>query len=162
MESTLGVGRLTSLELLNPSTGKVTTRMIRGKWLAWRPKARAFVICNVVRKNPMSKLSPAIQRAHRKFHLAASSRAKVIDAPTPSGALRDVGLIKALTYDVPNEIISPSKNKAHWHHAFGDTGHKGGKYTPKVMPMLCVDRKRQLFICRRKGNIFTVDSWLRG
>ena len=35
-------------------------------------------------------------------------------------------------------------------------------YTPKVMPALCQDSKGNLFIKRRKGNIFTVDTWLRG
>lgn len=162
MESTLGVGRLTSLELLNPQTGKTSVRRISGKWLAWRPKSKAFVICRVVKRS-QARLSPRIEKAHRKFHLAPSSGSpKVIDAPEPSGDLRQIALLKALTYLVPNEVRSPSKNNSHWHHAFGDTGHKGGKYTPKVMPALCVDRKGNLFIRRRKGNIFTVDSWLRG
>lgn len=162
MESTLGVGRLTSLELLNPQTGETSVKRITGKWLAWRPKARAFVICVIKKRSASKCLSPAIERAHRKFHLAPSSGADVIDAPSPTGALRQVALIKALTYDVPGKVVSPSKNNAHWHHAFGDTGHKGGIYTPKVMPALCLDRRGRMFICRRKGNIFTVDSWLRG
>lgn len=168
MESTLGIGRLTSLELLNPSTGKTTTKAVRGKYLAWRPKAKAFTICTIIRRNnPQSRLSPAIQRSHKKFHLAPSRRALVINSPEPKGSLRQVALIKALTYftpsaDAPDGIHSPSKNNAHWHHAFGDTGHRGGTYTPKVMPALCVDSAGNMFIRRRKGNIFTVDSWLRG
>ncbi len=161
MQSILGVGRLTSLEILNPDTGKVTAKRVTGKWLGWNPRKRAFVICSVKKRNP-AKVSSAIERAHRKFHLAPSTGSFVIDAPTPKGVLRQVGLLKALTYDVPKQIKSPSKNAAHWHHAFGDTGHKGGVYTPKVMPALCLDSKRVPFICRRKGNIFTVDSWLRG
>ena len=165
MESALGVGRLTSLELLNPDTGKTSVRRVSGKWLAWRPKSKAFVICRVLKraKNPGACLSPHIEKAHRKFHLAPSSGSpKVIDAPEPCGELKQVALLKALTYLVPNEVRSPSKNNSHWHHAFGDTGHKGGVYTPKVMPALCVDRNGNIFIRRRKGNIFTVDSWLRG
>jgi len=161
MESVLGVGRLTSLELLSPDSGKVTVKRVAGKWLGWQPRKRAFVICSVVKRNP-GKVSPAIERAHRKFHLAPSSGSFVINTPAKAGALRQIALIKALTYDVPAQVKSPSKNKAHWHHAFGDTGHKGGVYTAKVMPALCRDSKGNLFICRRKGNIFTVDSWLRG
>lgn len=161
MESVLGVGRLTSLELLNPDTDMVTVKRVTGKWLGWLPRKRAFVICKVVKRNP-GKVSSAIERAHRKFHLAPSSGSFVADVPAISGGLKQVGLIKALTYDVPDHVKSPSKNRAHWHHAFGDTGHKGGTYTPKVMPALCRDAKGNIFICRRKGNIFTVDSWLRG
>lgn len=161
MDSALGVGRLTSLELLNPNTGKVSTKRISGKWLSWSPRKRAFIICTVVKRNPQ-RVSGAIERAHRRFHSAPSSGSFVIDAPSPCGPLRQVGLIKALTYFTPDSIKSPSKNKAHWHHAFGDTGHKGGVYTPKVMPALCRDSKGNLFIKRRAGNIFTVDSWLRG
>lgn len=161
MESTLGVGRLTSLELLNPQTGKTSVKRISGKWLAWRPGAKAFVICNVKSKST-KRLNPSIEKAHRKFHLAPSSRALVVDSPDPKGALTQVALIKALTYLVPKQVVSPSKNNSHWHHAFGDTGHKGGVYTPKVMPALYTDSRGNLFIRRRKGNIFTVDSWLRG
>jgi len=166
MESVLGVGRLTSLELFDPQSNRSRTKTIRGKYLAWRPTARAFAICTIVKKSA-AKVSPAIERAHRKFHLAPSRRALVINRPEPVGKLKQLGLIKALTYFTPNPgaldgINSPSKNNAHWHHAFGDTGHRGGTYTPKVMPALCSDERGNLFIRRRKGNIFTVDSWLRG
>jgi hypothetical protein len=166
VESVLGVGRLTSLELLDPQSGRSRTKSVRGKYLAWRPKARAFTICTIKRK-AAQKVSAAVERAHRKFHLAPSRRALVIERPEPVGELKQLGLIKALTYFTPNPsatdgINSPSKNNAHWHHAFGDTGHRGGTYTPKVMPALCRDKRGNLFICRRKGNIFTVDSWLRG
>lgn len=166
MESVLGIGRLTSLELFDPQSGRSRTIAIRGKYLAWRPKARAFSICTIVKKYA-GRVSPSIEKAHRKFHLAPSRRALVINRPEPKGALKQVGLIKALTYFTPNPsaldgINSPSKNNANWHHAFGDTGHRGGTYTPKVMPALCRDQRKNMFICRRKGNIFTVDSWLRG
>jgi len=161
VDSALGVGRLTSLELLDPQSGRASVKRISNKWLGWLPAKRAFVICRVVKRNP-AKVSSSIERAHRRFHSAPSSGSYVVDVPTPSGALRQIALIKALTYMVPNDIKSPSKNKAHWHHAFGDTGHNGGTYTPRVMPALCRDAKGNLFIKRRKGNIFTVDSWLRG
>ena len=161
MNSVLGIGRLTSLDIFNPATGSSAVRTVRGKWLGWNPGKRAFVICKVVKRNP-GRVSPKIEKAHKKFHLAPSSGSFVIDAPAIVGKLKQVGLVKALTYDVPDQVKSPSKNRAHWHHAFGDTGHKGGHYTPKVMPALCRDDKGNMFICRRKGNIFTVDSWLRG
>jgi hypothetical protein len=161
VESALGVGQLTSLELLNPASGKTTAQRVHGRWLGWSPKKRQFLICKILRRNP-GKVSSGIERAHRRFHQAPSSGSFVVDAPAPQGKLQQVGLVKALTYQVPDSVKSPGKNRAHWHHAFGDTGHKGGVYTPKVMPALCRDAKGNLFIKRRKGNIFTVDTWLRG
>jgi hypothetical protein len=68
-----------------------------------------------------------------------------------------------LVYEVPQTVRSPGKNPYQWHHAFGDTGHKGGKaYSTAVMPWLARDSKGNLFFVRRQGNIFNVDSWLRG
>lgn len=87
----------------------------------------------------------------------------MVDAPSPTGVLAKVGLVKSLTYEVPTRIRSPEKNRYRWHHAFGDTGHKGGDtYPERVMPALLRDARGNLFIKRRPGNIFTVDTWLRG
>lgn len=161
MDAALGVGRLTSLEVCNPSGGKSHVIRPKGKWLGWIPRKRQFIICTVL--GPASEALPStIAKAHRKFHCSPSRRAQRVEAPSPTGRLTQVGLVKALTYRVPKQVKSPGKNPYHWHHAFGDTGHKGGVYTPKVMPALCRDSKGNLFIRRRKGNIFTVDTWLRG
>lgn len=83
--------------------------------------------------------------------------------PDRGPTVKNVGLLKSLVYYVPSKIRSPGKNKYLWHHAFGDTGHKGGdSYPIKVMPMLQRDSAGNLFIKRRPGNIFRVDNWLRG
>jgi|HubBroStandDraft_2_1064218.scaffolds.fasta_scaffold104468_3 hypothetical protein len=162
MKAILGIGRLINLQLVDPTTGKQSTRRTPGKWLGWDTRARQFLICTV-RGRSASSLPADVVRAHKRFHQAApNGRARLVEAPSPIGAQRQIALIKALSYFVPKSVISPGKNPYGWHHAFGDTGHKGGTYTAKVMPALVRDSRGNLFIKRRKGNIFTVDTWLRG
>ncbi len=171
--SLLGIGYLTSLEVLDAKTGRARTVKPRGKlWLGWLTSAKNYRVCTVA-KNGQTKFSrehlvgtgmaPAVVRAHRRFHQAPPRGAITVDMPDPSGPLKQLGLLKALTYSVPKKVKSPDKNRYLWRHAFGDTGHKGGDtYPTKVMPALMQDAKGNLFIKRRPGNIFTVDSWLRG
>jgi hypothetical protein len=161
--SLLGIGTLSSLEVENG--GKVTKVNCSGRWLAWEPKARKFHICKPQRQRAGADgLSPAIKAAHKKFHSETARKALIADVPTPQGKLKPLGLLRSLVYRVPSRmVISPEKNPYAWHHAFGDTGHKGGaQYPDRVKPQLCRDAKGNLFITRRKGNIFTVDTWLRG
>ncbi len=171
----LGVGRLLSLTVLDQKTGRTSTIRPAKRWLAWAVKKRTYCICRVLAPRRIDtsgfvgtgqkfpKLPAEVRAAHAKFHAAAPRGAMAVDVPTPSGPLRLIGLVSALVYDVPHSIRSPEKNKFHWHHAFGDTGHKGGDtYSTRVMPALMKDRKGNLFIRRRPGNIFTVDTWLRG
>ena len=158
----LGLGTLHQLEVLDPKTKRVRSLYVRNKWLAWDPKRRAFHICRLVRAAAGRGLG-GVAALHRRFHEAGPSRAVVVDVPTPAGAIRQMGLLRALTYRVPKKTKSPGKNPYTWHHAFGDTGHQGGdKYPERVMPALLCDSKGNLFIQRRPGNIFRVDTWLRG
>lgn len=158
----LGIGRLLSLEVLDPRTGRTRKRTLRGKWLVWIPGKRRFAI-GTLRGRAAGRLPAAVAKAHQRFHGAGSRSVSLIDVPEASGRLQQLGLVKALVYDVPRSITSPGKNPYHWHHAFGDTGHQGGSdYPTKVMPALVTDRAGNLFIRRRPGNIFTVDTWLRG
>lgn len=160
----LCVGQLRQLELYDPKTGRTGTISPKGKWLAWDGKQ--FQICNVKGQVNASLPSKLVSR-HRKFH-SANPIGKPFLAEYPKEerrgpTVRDVGLLKSLVYYVPSKIRSPGKNKYLWHHAFGDTGHKGGdSYPTKVMPMLQRDSAGNLFIKRRPGNIFRVDNWLRG
>lgn len=161
--SLLGVGTLHGLEV--EVGGRSRTIKTPGKWLAWEPKGRRFHICTLVqRRQGAEGLADAVAKAHRKFHGQAPRATAVVDAPSPVGKLETLGLLRALVYKVPSKLVlSPEKNPYAWHHAFGDTGHKGGTtYPDRVKPQLCRDRAGNLFICRRKGNIFTVDTWLRG
>lgn len=161
--SLLGIGTLHGLEV--ESGGRVKKVATPGLWLAWEPRARKFHICKPkAQKAGATGLSPAIKAAHKKFHNEAARKTLVADVPTPKGTLRSLGLLKSLVYRVPSRmVLSPEKNPYAWHHAFGDTGHKGGdRYPDRVKPQLCRDDAGNLFICRRKGNIFTVDTWLRG
>lgn len=153
----LGIGRLVSLEVLRPD-GRVTEMRPRQKWLAWDGR-RFHIVSRRAKRN--APLAEKVQRMHRRFHRANPSSTYEVDCPAPQGPLREVGLVKALIYD-SSDINSPSKQKYHWHHAFGDTGHKGGEYPTKVMPALKQDARGNLFIVRRPGNIFRVDEWLRG
>lgn len=160
----LGIGRLLSLDILDPRTGRSRIVSTPGRWIGWIPGKKCFCICRAGRKaSGLGELPAAVRKAHAKFHQAAPRSAMMVDVPKPVGALTKVGLLKALVYDVPGQIRSPGKNKYHWHHAFGDTGHAGGdSYPTSVMPAVLKDRKGNWFIRRRPGNIFTVDTWLRG
>lgn len=158
----IGLGTLKELEVLDPKTKHVRIIRPRNRWLAWDPKRQAFHIC-ISRGLTNERVPSSIVKLHRKFHRAAPSKARRAFAPDPTGRLVQVGLLKALTYTVPRAIFSPEKNPYNWHHAFGDTGHRGGsEYPERVMPALMKDAKGNLFIKRRKGNIFRVDTWLRG
>jgi hypothetical protein len=159
----LGIGLLRRLEILDPATQRVRSVTVRGKWLGWDPKRKAFHVCSArtSRVNPRG-VPAGVGAAHRRFHKAASRGALEVEVPEADGAT-PVGLLKALVYTVPSQVKSPGKNPYQWHHAFGDTGHKGGdRYPQSVMPALLRDRKGNWFIRRRPGNIFTVDEWLRG
>ncbi len=171
--SLLGIGYLTSLEVLDPKTGRARTMRPGGKlWLGWLTSAKNYRICTVARTGRTkftrehlvgTGMAPEVVRAHRRFHQAPPRGAITVDVPDPKGPLKQLGLLKALTYNVPQKVKSPDKNRYLWRHAFGDVGHKGGStYPTKVMPALMRDTRGNLFIKRRPGNIFTVDSWLRG
>ena len=158
----LGIGTLTQLTVLDPATRKTRTLTLRNRWLAWEPGKRCFHICTPKGRQGTA-LPPGVRAAHRRFHQADSQAALLADVPSPVGRLTQVGLLKAVVYRVPHQVRSPEKNPYAWHHAFGDTGHKGGdNYPDRVMPALLRDAKGNLFIKRRKGNIFRVDTWLRG
>ena len=162
MKALLGIGTLTGLEILDPATGRTRRMGFRGKWLAWNPGQKCFHIC-VVKSRAAQALPPSLAKIHRRFHDADPGAAVAVDVPASSGGETQVGLVKALTYRVPRQVKSPEKNPYVWHHAFGDTGHKGGDaYPQKVMPALVRDSRGNLFIRRRPGNIFRVDTWLRG
>ncbi len=162
MKAILGVGRLLGLTLVDPTSGKISKRRTPGTWLGWDPRTRQFLLCKP-RGRSSAKLPPHVVRAHQRFHAhAPAAGAKLVEAPSPVGTCRQIALIKGLDYFVPKQVVSPDKNPYGWTHAFGDVGHKGGTYTAKVMPALVRDSKGNLFIKRRKGNIFTVDTWLRG
>ena len=155
MKALLCIGRLTKLEL--QPRGSIG---LRNKWLAW--DGRNLHICTVS-GTMRAKLPAAITAKHRKFHDAPPKGEPFRgDCPKMQGKLTEIGLVKALVYIVPRKINSPQKNPYKWHHKFGDTGHEGGSYPERVMPMLVKDQAGNLFFKRRKGNIYSVDQWLRG
>lgn len=156
MKALLCIGRLVKLELLAPAA-RVS---LKNKWLAW--DGRNLHICTV-KGTMQAKLPSALVKKHAKFHNAApKGNPFCAECPSPKGATKQIGLIKALVYTVPRKINSPEKNPYHWHHAFGDTGHAGGEYPETVMPALVKDSVGNLFFKRRRGNIYKVDQWLRG
>ena len=155
MRALLCLGKLVKLEL---NEGKKAS--VKGRWLAY--DGRNLHICTVTGTSK-AKLPAAVARRHRKFHgMDPKGEPFCGDCPSPHGKLKQLGLLKALVYTVPKKINSPEKNPYHWHHAFGDTGHAGGTYPESVMPALMQDERGNVFIKRRKGNIFKVDDWIRG
>lgn len=155
MKSVTTLGKLVSIEIKD---GKKMS--FRNKWLCW--DGRNLLIATVKSGKAKAKLDSKSAARHKRFHGESSVGAMLGDIPDKVGKVTEVGLVEALTYTVPRKIKSPEKNPYHWHHAFGDTGHRGGKYPDKVMPMLVKDEAGNLFIQRRKGNIYRVDSWIRG
>lgn len=166
MKSLLTIGNLIELEVYDPKTDRTAIIHPKGKILGWDPRKNKF--CIVIQRsgktNPSGQLSGDIIEAHTQFHAAPpKTKPFIAENPEPVGKLRKIGLLKSLVYQVQKKIKSPSKKRHHWHHAFGDTGHKGGDdYPTSVMPVLMEDSKGNLFIKRKKGNIFNVDEWLRG
>lgn len=161
MKSLLTIGRLVNCEVIKPDG---STTKVRGNncILAWDKSKNNFVTC-VANKACSVRLNPAVVSSHTRFHGTLPKGAIAASANYSSaGKIQTIGLCKALTYTVPRDIKSPTKQRHLWHHAFGDTGHKGGNYHESVMPYLCVDSQGNLFFKRRKGNIYTVDEWLRG
>lgn len=162
MKQLVTIGRLLNIEIYDPDTKKTSKRSFAGKWLCTSASGKDLLICKVT-KLGSAKLNPAVAARHKRFHKQAPKGSWIGDCPDPQGVLKPIGLLKALTYSVPNgSIRSPEKNPYHWHHAFGDTGHRGGSYPPKVFPQLLQDTKGNLFIKRRAGNIFKTTDWIRG
>lgn len=162
MKQLVTIGRLVNVEIYDPKTKKTTKRSFRGKWLATSAHGRDLLICKVTGKSN-AKVNAAVRERHKKFHATEPKGTMAGDLPSPVGRLKQVGLLKALTYTVPQiKIRSPEKNPYHWHHNFGDTGHRGGSYPSKYFPALLQDDRGNLFIRRRKGNIFKTTDWIRG
>lgn len=162
MRSLLAIGTLFDLEV--ERGGKTQHLKPRGRWLAWDKSRKAFHVVKAKRRQRgLGGLAPAVLSAHRKFHDSDPLGSMLAEVPTPKGEVVELGLLRSLTYRVPRQVKSPEKNPYVWHHAFGDTGHKGGtSYPDRVKPMLMRDAAGNFFIHRRPGNIFNVDQWLRG
>lgn len=164
----LYIGKLKKIELVNPKTGKrgvVPGRRLAGMILCWDKSKNNFVIGHSAKHSSQSlgSVKPGVRKAHQKFHGAEASRTITAEYEVPVGKVTPIALIDALVYEVPRKVKSPTKNGYLWHHKFGDTKHSGNSDKgTKVMPYLASDSRGNLFIVRRPGNIYTVDSWLRG
>jgi hypothetical protein len=154
------LGQLKSMTVVLPGGG-TRKHSYRNLWLCTRT-GTDLVICRVTKKRSGKRLSAAVAKRHRRFHGAEARGAMEGEMPAPSGRLSEVGLVKELIYYVPEQIKSPEKNKILWHHAFGDTGHTGMRFPPKFYPRLMKDRKGNLFLRRRNGNIYRVTDWIVG
>lgn len=162
MRQVVTLGRLINIELYAPASGRTTKRSMRGKWLCTSGSGRDLLVCRVTGTHT-GKVSGAVAARHTQFHKTPSKGAWKGELMEPVGALKEIGLLKALTYEVPgSQIRSPEKNPYHWHHAFGDTGHRGGSYPTKYYPAVMQDSKGNLFFKRRPGNIFKNTDWIRG
>ena len=160
MKALLCLGKLTKLGVVQVDSDREASMRLKNTWLAW--DGRNLHICTV-KGTTTAKLPATVVARHKKFHtVGPRGKPFVGDCPTPVGRCTLLGLVKSLIYTVPRKISSPEKNPYRWNHAFGDTGHAGGEYPKRVMPALVKDQNGNLFIKRRKGNIFKVDDWIRG
>ena len=171
-DSGLILGHLTALVLRKGNREfHVSPSRLRGWFVGWVPTAsKDFVLVRAlkgsVRPGPLS--AKAVQ-VFKQFHNSAPKQATVYDRPDPVGGLREVALIKSLTYVVPEWIHSPEKRGVKWVHAFGDHGESGhgpidarGEkvYPTKLMPALLEDSRGHIYVKRRPGNRYDVTKWI--
>lgn len=161
MTQVMTIGKLVSIEILDPKTKRTTKQKFNNKWLVTKSGNDISIATVTGRSN--QRVNPAQRKRHQRFHNTPPKGLWKGELIEPVGQLQQVGLLKALTYSVPgSKIKSPEKNPYHWHHSFGDTGHRGGAYPESVMPAVYKDSKGNYFFKRRKGNIFKVTDWIRG
>jgi len=160
MKQGMVLGRLVSITVHNPKTGRSTTRQMRGKYLATSNGKDLLIV--VAKRKSNKRLSAAALRRHKRFHKAKPSEVWEGEHPDPQGKLQQTGLLKSLIYYVPRSFGSPEKKEINWDHAFGDTGHEGKKYPPKYYPALMKDARGNLYIKRRPGNIYKTTDWIVG
>jgi hypothetical protein len=158
------LGHLSELVLNDGRT--CSRKKLAGLFLGWLPSKRDLVIVRKTTAKP-GRVDSRVAALHRKFHDAPPRRAVSYELPDVVGPLREVGLIKSISYVVPENVASPSKRGANWVHAFGDHGEEGHgpvtrekKYPTSLMPSLVTDRRGNLFIKRRKGNKYKVTEWI--
>ena len=168
----LQLGKIIEFEVINPKTkaeGKVNARtkqigkLMRNARLAWtgNGKRGTLHICTPIKNSRYNgkkhTVSKNVRRKHMNFHGADVGRVLPANMPKRPRKVTQIGLVKAVVYQAVG-IKSPSKQKRHWHHLFGDSGHRGLKKGPRYMPMLATDGKN-LFIIRRPGNTYYVGMY---
>lgn len=166
--SGLVLGRLTELVVKRAGGDtRLGEGKLRGLYLAWMPRRKQLAIVRRVgTKRPVTELDARARDIFKRFHQTKPQRAMTYDWPTASN-LRRVGLLRSLTYVVPEEIRSPGKRGFKWVHAFGDHGERGHGphtgtpvYPDHLMPALCKDENGNLHIVRRAGNKYDVTEWI--
>lgn len=145
---------------------KVERSRLQGLYLAWLPAQRNFAIVRKAKARPGAISSEAV-RLHREFHDTAPTAVATYHAPDRDSSVRDVGLLRSLTYVIPPSIRSPQKTGFKWVHLFGDHGESGHgafrgekKYPDSLKPMLQANDAGELFIKRRPGNKYRVTKWI--
>lgn len=158
------LGHLHELVLLDGS--KLGPSQLRGLYLAWLPRTNNFAAVHKVNRQPGRVTREALDR-HQKFHGAPARKLATYDWPDRVGQLREIGLLKSLTYVIPPDVDSPEKANTRWYHLFGDHGELGHgpvrgekKYPTRFMPMMCEDAAGNLSIKRRPGNNYRVTDWI--
>jgi hypothetical protein len=138
---------------------------LRGLFVAWMPGYQDLAIVRRAH-GPVGRLSEATIGIHRQFHASAPRKASSWNWPERGGA-RPMGLIRTLTYVVPEWVESPEKRGFKWVHNFGDHGELGHgeiqgevEYADTLKPMLLENRHGDLFIQRRPGNKYDVTKWI--
>lgn len=153
------LGKVVGATVVDPKTGREKAVRLNGYTLASTANGRGLELIKVRGKG--GSVSPHIAQKHREFHGADPSSSVTGDDGKPFGKLREVGLLKAITYRATG-IRSPGKKQHSWRHVFGDTGHEGREeQPPSKFPLLLTDGKHHV-IKRRRGNGFYVGVYPDG
>jgi hypothetical protein len=160
------LGHLAELVVDTPSgTFSASPQMLKGLFLAWMPGGQELIV--VRRKAGRAvPLSAETINIHRQFHEVEPQRAVTYDRPTKHG-MKKVGLIKTITYVIPEGVKSPGKAGAKWVHHFGDHGEEGHgpmrgekQYPDRFKPLLLENEDGDFIIQRRPGNKYDVTKWI--
>lgn len=162
------LGRLSEL-VVEDSQGllRPTPAALKGLYVAWFPSGDDLGIVRLRGGRP-GPLSVQVRNIHTRFHQAPPRSAVTFDRPT-QGPWKRVGLLRTLSYIVPEHIVSPGKKGANWVHHFGDHGERGHGpmtedgdpgYSDSLKPMLLENAKGEMRIQRRPGNKYDVTEWI--
>lgn len=160
------LGHLAEL-VVDDQQGSITATpaAMRGLFVAWMPGKDELAIVRRThgRAGP---LSHQVIKIHTLFHDVAPRAATTWDWPT-RGPWKRVGLVRVLTYIVPDFVKSPGKAGAKWVHHFGDHGEEGHgpmrgekQYPDRFKPLLIENPKGEMRIQRRPGNKYDVTKWI--
>ncbi len=158
----VGIGELVSIDWCPIGGGIVSRTKAPGKkWLAWYGDSNQgdLIIASMVRRRTGVRVADG---RHTKFHAAPVQELAEIEWDEPNRkTLTPVGLCCAVRYRIPEGMPS-NKSGNDWQHDFGEKVPGVMRHADRYKPFLSRDSHGGLFIVRRAGNDYRLDTWLRG